>query len=262
MKGMLRVSFCWSFFSMLTLMLFLSGLALGQTSTSISGTVLDQSGAVVPGAVLTLTNKATGATRSATTDNSGAYVFPQVNPGLYAVKAEKPGFKTVVLEDVDVLVNTAKRLDMRFDVGAVTETVVVTGAATAINTVDATIGNAFNSVQVRDLPLSGRNVVGLLSLQPGVTPAIGGFANSQSASVNGGRFDQANVTLDGVDVNDQDQFGGDGGKKFMIKRFRDLLVEIQPMSMKDQLKRLEKEMDIWQGKYEQTDDMLLVGIRF
>ena len=60
----------------------------------------------------------------------------------------------------------------------------------------------------------------------------------------------------------QDQFGGEGGKKFMIKRFRDLLVEIQPMTMKDQLKRLEREMDIWQGKYEQTDDMLLVGIRF
>ncbi len=60
----------------------------------------------------------------------------------------------------------------------------------------------------------------------------------------------------------QDQFGGDGGKKFMIKRFRDLLVNIQPLSMREQLKRLEKEMAIWQGKYEQTDDMLLVGIRF
>ena len=60
----------------------------------------------------------------------------------------------------------------------------------------------------------------------------------------------------------QDQFGGDDGKKFMIKRFRDLLTEIQPMSMIEQNKRLEKEMNAWQGIYEQTDDMLMIGIRF
>jgi serine phosphatase RsbU (regulator of sigma subunit) len=60
----------------------------------------------------------------------------------------------------------------------------------------------------------------------------------------------------------QDQFGGESGKKFMIKRFRDLLIEIQPLSMTDQKIRLDKEMNLWQGKYEQTDDMLLIGIRF
>jgi len=60
----------------------------------------------------------------------------------------------------------------------------------------------------------------------------------------------------------QDQFGGEGGKKFMIKRFRELLEEIQPLSMAEQAKRINKEMDAWQGKFEQTDDMLLIGVRF
>ncbi len=173
-----------------------------QTSTVLSGTVTDPSDAIVPGALVTLTSRTTAAVRTDTADANGAFSFPQLQPGRYDLKAEKTGFKTVISKNLDVLVNTAPRINLRFaDVGSVTETVVVSAQAGAVNTSDATIGNAFNSTQVRDLPLNARNVVGLLSLQPGVT--AGG-------SVNGGRFDQANVTLDGVDVNDQDQFGGDG----------------------------------------------------
>ncbi len=181
--------------------LFLTVSLFAQTSTVLSGTVTDPSGAVVPGTVITLTSLTTGAVRSDTSDANGVYSFPQLVPGRYDIKAEKTGFKTVVNKDLEILVNTSPRVSLRFlDVGSVTETVVVSAQAGAVNTSDATIGNAFNSTQVRDLPLNARNVVGLLSLQPGVT--AGG-------SVNGGRFDQANVTLDGVDVNDQDNFGGD-----------------------------------------------------
>jgi len=79
---------------------------------------------------------------------------------------------------------------------------------------------------------------------------------SQKMSMNKG--DTMYLFTDGL----QDQFGGVAGKKFMIKRFRDLLTEIQPLSMKEQKTYLDAEMDKWQGKYEQTDDMLLIGIRF
>jgi len=172
-----------------------------QTSTVLSGTVTDPSDAVVPGTLVTLTSRTTGAVRTDTTDANGVFTFPQIQPGLYDVKAERQGFKAVVSKDLDILVNTSAKLNLRFsDVGSVSETVVVSAQAGTVNTSDATIGNAFNSTQVRDLPLNARNVVGLLSLQPGVTA---------SGSVNGGRFDQANVTLDRVDVNDQDQYGGD-----------------------------------------------------
>jgi len=175
--------------------------AFAQTSTVLSGTITDPSDAVVPGALVTLTSRTTGAVRTDTSDANGVFSFPQLVPGLYDVKAEKQGFKTVVSANLDVLVNTAPKLNLRFmDVGSVAETVVVSAQAGLVNTSDATIGTAFNSTQVRDLPLNARNVVGLLSLQPGVT---------STGSVNGGRFDQANITLDGVDVNDQDNFGGD-----------------------------------------------------
>src|SRR5436190_13943546 len=185
----------------LLLLLCLPVLSLAQTSTVLSGTVTDPSDAAVPGAVVTLTNKTTGVIRSDKSDDSGAFIFPQLQPGLYDLKAEKPGFKAIVSQSLDILVNTSSNIALRFkEVGAVTETVQVSAEASAVNTIDATIGIAFNSTQVRDLPLNARNVVGLLSLQPGVT---------SGGSVNGGRFDQANVTLDGVDVNDQDQYGGD-----------------------------------------------------
>ena len=186
----------------LTMFLLAFGaLSYGQTSTMLSGQVTDPSNAVVPGVLVTLTSRATNATRTETSDGAGGFTFPQLQAGVYDLKVELPGFKTVISKGIDVLVNTSPRIVMKFtEVGSVSETLVVSDQATAVNTTDATIGNAFNSIQVRDLPLSARNVVGLLSLQPGVT--AGG-------SVNGGRFDQANVTLDGVDVNDQDQYGGD-----------------------------------------------------
>ena len=198
----------------LTMFLLAFGaLSYGQTSTMLSGQVTDPSNAVVPGVLVTLTSRATNATRTETSDGAGGFTFPQLQAGVYDLKVELPGFKTVISKGIDVLVNTSPRIVMKFtEVGSVSETLVVSDQATAVNTTDATIGNAFNSIQVRDLPLSARNVVGLLSLQPGVTAA---------GSVNGGRFDQANVTLDGVDVNDQDQYGGDarsGNSFFSVLR--------------------------------------------
>ena len=107
-----------------------------------------------------------------------------------------------------MLVATPKSINMQLEVGNVNETVTVTGGEVHLNTSDATIGNTFSQTQIRQLPLEGRNVAGLLSLQPGVTfignvSQDGGTTDYRNGTVNGGKSDQANVTLDGVDVNDQ-----------------------------------------------------------
>jgi hypothetical protein len=182
--------------------------AFGQSS-SLSGTVLDPQGNAVAGATITATNVATGAARATTSSKDGAYQIPQLAPGAYRVRAEAPGFSGITLEDVQVLVSTSVTLNITFkQVGAVSDTVTVQGGESIINTSDASIGNTFNERQIRQLPLEGRNVVGLLAAQPGVvfignTDADGNTTDMRNGSVNGGKSDQANVTLDGVDVNDQ-----------------------------------------------------------
>jgi len=182
--------------------------AFGQSS-SLSGTILDPQGNAVAGVAITATNVATGAVRATTSSKEGAYQIPQLAPGTYRVRAEAQGFSGITLEDVQVLVSTPVTLNITFkQVGAVSDTVTVQGGESIINTSDATVGNTFNERQIRQLPLEGRNVVGLLAAQPGVvfignTEADGNTTDMRNGSVNGGKSDQANVTLDGVDVNDQ-----------------------------------------------------------
>lgn len=170
--------------------------ALAQTGTSsVRGTVLDAKGAAVPGATVTLSNTEKSFTRTQTTTESGNFTFAAVPPGTYRIEAESAGFKKTVVEAVQALVDTPVDIDLNMEVGAVTETVNVTGGTEApLNTTDASIGVAFEAQRIQQLPLNARNVVSLLSLQPGVT---------RDGYVNGARSDQANVTLDGVDVNEQ-----------------------------------------------------------
>lgn len=188
----------------LMLAMLFANVALAQVS-SLAGSITDPQGNAIAGATITLNNIATGASRSVTSTADGNYQFAQLAPGTYRLRAEAQGFKTVVQESVQVLINTPLTLNISFkEVGAVTEAITITGGETALNTSDATIGNSFNSIQVRDLPLLSRNVVGLLSLQPGVTAPISTSDNARRGGyVNGARSDQSNVTLDGVDVNEQ-----------------------------------------------------------
>jgi hypothetical protein len=172
--------------------------AYAQSTTSLRGTITDAQGLALPGVVLTLTNVDNSALRSATTDSAGAYVFPQVPPGMYRMKAEKTGFTVATRDGIQLLVNTPATLDLSLAVGTTTQTVDVVGEASAINTVDASIGNPFSEQQVRQLPLQTRNVVELLSLQPGVT---------SSGEVMGARRDQNNILLDGADVNNNQNSG-------------------------------------------------------
>ncbi|MCP9493130.1 MAG: TonB-dependent receptor [Pyrinomonadaceae bacterium MAG19_C2-C3] len=178
------------------LCLFAVGATFAQTGTSnVSGTVVDAQGNAVAGATVTLLNAEKNFNRTQTTNEQGGYTFTAVPPDTYRVEAEAPNFKRVAVSDVRALVDTPTTIDVQLETGNVTETVDVSAATEApLNTTDATIGNAFESQRIEELPLNARNVVGLLSLQPGVT---------RDGEVNGGRRDQSNITLDGVDNNEQ-----------------------------------------------------------
>src|SRR5579872_5493934 len=172
--------------------------AYPQSTTSLRGTLTDSTGAVITGAMMTLSSAERGASRQVLTNGAGSYAFLQVPPGTYNIKAEKPGFTVAARDGVILLVNTPTTLDLALEVGKSTEVVNVTADASVINTVDASVGNAFSERQVRDLPLQTRNVVELLSLQPGVSP---------DGEVMGARRDQNNITLDGADVNNNQNSG-------------------------------------------------------
>jgi hypothetical protein len=168
--------------------------ARGQTGTSsIGGTVTDQQGKAVI-AKVTLTNVATNATRSVESSNTGAYLFDLITPGDYRLAVEAKGFNKTVMESVRALIGKATESNVQLSVGAMNQIVEVTASAqdSVINTQDASIGNVFVSTQITQLPLEGRNLVDLLSLQPGAT---------REGYVTGSRADQSNVTLDGVDIN-------------------------------------------------------------
>ena len=179
------------------LMLFCAtALGQGQGSSAIRGSVKDPQGSVVAGATVTLINPETNFSRTTTSNDSGQYAFETIPPGVYNVEVEAQGFKKAVYTQVSALVSKPTERDVLMEIGEMTQTVSVTvGAGEAlINTQDGSLGNNFVSQQITQLPLNARNVANLLSLQPAVTP---------SGYVAGGRSDQANITLDGVDVNEQ-----------------------------------------------------------
>lgn len=191
---------------------FLScGPAWGQApTTSLSGVVTDQSGAGVPGAKVTVTDKSTGYMRQVTSDATGVYQFSQLPPATYDLKVSAPAFKTFLRTGLVLLVAEPATVNVKLEIGAVNETVTVTETtAPMLNTTDATIGNAFNTKTIEALPFEGRDPTGILSLQPGVTYISQTIAqqnenfDSRSGAVNGTRQDQSDITLDGVDNNDQ-----------------------------------------------------------
>jgi Carboxypeptidase regulatory-like domain len=189
--------------------------AFGQATTSLRGHVTDPSGAAISGANCDLTLNATGATRQGKTDNTGEYQFVQLPPGEYSLKVTSQGFATVEKRGMNLLVGQPATEDVTLAVATITQDVKVeVNVQPMLNTTDATLGNAFSEEHLESLPIEGRNVPDLLSLQPGVTflgrtdsnngtNSVGNSSSdSRSGAVNGGHSDQSNITLDGVDVND------------------------------------------------------------
>ena len=180
----------------------------GQATTSLRGIVTDPSGAAIPNATVQLVNPDTGFSRTAATDAQGDYVFNAVLPGTYTVSVEASGFAKFEQKNVQLLVNLPATLNIKMKIGATSQTVTVTEQAPLINTTDASQGNTMSGNEIGNLPLEARNVTQLLTLQPGVvyTSDRADFNNAgdtRSGAVNGERSDQNNLTLDGVDVNDQ-----------------------------------------------------------
>ena len=182
-------------------------LAFGQATTSLRGHVIDPSGAAIPGARIHLTRTGTNLSRDAVTSNEGYYEMLQLAPGAYTVTIRASGFADAQRDNLDLQVSLPATSDFQLQVAGAAQTVDVREAgAPMVNTSDATLGNVFDNKQVEQLPIEARNVVELLSLQPGVMylgNRVDGFEDSRSGAVNGVRSDQSNVTLDGVDVNDQ-----------------------------------------------------------
>ena len=178
-----------------------AGSVFGQSGTSsIRGVVSDQNGAAVPGATVTITNPATGFTRSITTSEDGNFSFPGIPPATYRLEVTASNFKKSVNSNVQALVDSPLESNVSLEPGDVSAVVDVTSNTidAVVNTQDASLGNNFVPQQITQLPTDLRRVADLLSLQPGVT---------REGYVAGGRSDQANVLLDGVDINDQ-QTGG------------------------------------------------------
>jgi hypothetical protein len=194
---------------LLFLICFLSiSCAWAQTgTTSLHGKVLDSTRAVVAGATVILANQTQGISRSATTPATGEFEFLALPPGPYVLTVEKSGFKKYEQTNLQLLVNVPTSVNIVLQVGAITTQIEVSGEAPAINTEDASMGIAFGENQVKELPLEGRNVPDLLTLQPGVAytgnRADTSIDDTRSGAVNGARSDQGNVTLDGIRVNDE-----------------------------------------------------------
>src|SRR5712691_1119707 len=197
----------------LTLFVYVSGsgVAVGQATTSLRGTVTDPVDNAIIGANVVLANADSKTERTATTGAQGEYQFLLIPPGTYTLHVTAAGFRGYEHKGVELLVNTPATANVRLKVGATTEVVTVTSEAPALNLVDASVGNSFDEKQVRQIPLEGRNVPDLLSLQAGVTYTGRNIDDSpvlkdqdtRNGAVNGARSDQSKITLDGVDVNDQ-----------------------------------------------------------
>ncbi len=211
----------------LTLTLLVALGTHAQYRASIQGTVVDPQGAVVSDATVTVTAKDTGVTEVAATDDSGVYSVPRLAPGLYTITVEKAGFKKKVIDDVNVIAEQANAVNVTLDVGQVTESVTVNGnELPAIDTESGVIAGTVTSQQIQALPSFGRDVFQLVQLAPGAfgdaSRSAGGDTNGQpgnqgpngtsagsgifqtenrpQVSINGGRSDSNNVTLDGINI--------------------------------------------------------------
>ena len=174
---------------------------------SIQGTITDQAGAVLSGAKVTITNKATGNSFSVTTTSAGAYASGALTPGEYTIRIEAKGFKATEAP-MTVQVNTTSPGNFQLQVGQETQVVEVQASAVTVNTEQATVQGIITEEQIQNLPINGRNFLDLAQLEPGVQIQDGGTfdptKNGFSSVSFGGRFGRtARIELDGLDISDE-----------------------------------------------------------
>ncbi len=195
-----------TFLSVSTLLLLSAAAGFGQfESGSVLGTVLDPSAKAVSGASITLTNVRTGTSLKAVTDSGGNFLFVNQRLGSYRVRAEMTGFKVAETSPFDLTVDARQRVDLKLELGSVSESVTVSDAADLLEADSSSRGEVINASQIAELPLNGRAYADLALLVPGVAKSLleNGTDSSRDASynVNGQRSELNNFMLDGIDNN-------------------------------------------------------------
>jgi hypothetical protein len=211
----MRRQMMWALGAAMALVWLTPAAAFAQATGTITGVVTDESGAVMPGVTIEVTNTATNQSRTAVTGGDGFFSFPLLQPGPYRVAATLQGFRTSVREGVRVAVESTSRVNMQMVVGRLEESVSVTADSPLVETASATLGTVIDERKIVELPLNGRNFTQLGTLIPGVVappPALGGAAGDATPggfgavtsgfSVNGMRNQSNNFLLDGATNND------------------------------------------------------------
>lgn len=184
-----------------------AAVAFAQSTAGVTGTVKDSNGAVIAGADVKLTDTKTGLELTTKTNDQGVYSFPKVLPGQgYKLTFTAAGFQTLVINDVALGVGNVETHNAEMTIGEVSGTVVVTASnEVTLNTSDASIGNVIGERRLKELPIQIRNSpAALIGLQPGVVGNnVGTATTNRVGSVTGSRADQGNITIDGIDANDQ-----------------------------------------------------------
>jgi hypothetical protein len=170
------------------LILSVAGLARAQVaSATLSGTVTDPSSALISGAAVTVTQPATGFSRTTVTDARGSYSFDQLAPGMYTISARKSGFREYEGESLNLELNQNGRHDILLQIGGEQERITVQAAVSPVNTENASVGYRMDSSRITDLPLASRNVISLVTLGPGAIPRqLGGFVHDVNNDVQEG----------------------------------------------------------------------------
>jgi len=190
----------------IVIFLFLAASTKAQEFAGVTGTVTDKQGAVVSDTTVELANAKTGVHSTTTTTEQGVYQFLRVPPSPdYSLTFTKQGFRQVHLEGVALGVNTTSTRSVTLEIGEVSSTVEVRATGeTTLNTSDATVGNVFDSRMIEALPVQLRDSpAALLGLQPGVVTTANDPSGNRQGAVTGARGDQGNITIDGIDANDQ-----------------------------------------------------------
>jgi len=197
-----------------------------QVNATLSGSVSDAGGGVIPGVLVTAKNNATGIVTSKLTNETGNYDFPSLQPGTYIVTATLSGFQTSTFNDVNLGQAQKVRLNFKLKVGGVTQSVeVVEAADTLLAETSASVGNVLPDAVVQELPLSSRNVLDLVGTTPGVVTTINAFGGAVQ-SFGGTPFSQVNTTRDGLVTNDG-RYNNSNGAYSAIYTSPDMVEEVR-----------------------------------
>ena len=220
-------------FTVLLVITFSFSLAVAQNTGDVLGTVQDTTGAVLPGTEVTVTHVETGISRTVISDDEGRYQVSNLNLGYYEITGSLPGFQTAVRDGIEITIGRRAVVDLTLNIGEISERVTVTGEAPLVETTSGSLGAIVDRQSVMELPLNGRDLTDLLTLQAGTalvtTGSTGGNSGfSQRVSIAGARPQDSAVLLDGTATKSTDQgvpsgvsgnfLGAEGIQEFKVER--------------------------------------------